>query len=480
VTAPGAACYIGGRWVATANTFSVENPADGTVVGRAADAGPDDAGAAIAAATAAFPAWSDESTVQRATFLRALSRELLDRLDPIARTIVAEQGKPLGQALFEVRYATQWLEWFAEEGRRAYGRVIPSPVPGKHLHVLRQPVGVAVAITPWNFPLAMIARKLAPAMAAGCTMVIKPAEQTPLSAVRLFEAIDAAQFPAGVLNLITCATPEAIAPALLQDDRVAKITFTGSTEVGKVLVRLSADRLQRVSLELGGQAPFIVFDDADLDAALNGLLASKFQVAGQSCLCANRIYVQRGIEAEFTERVLRAVSALKVGHGAAHGTDIGPLIDERALAKVDAHVSDARARGGRVLIGGDRATGGDLDGGWFFSPTVVGGCTDDMLCAHEETFGPVVPLFAFDTEDEVLTRANSSHYGLAAYVYTRDLGRALRASRALQYGIVGVNDPTPATPVGPFGGFKESGLGREGGTEGLDEFLESKLVSFIA
>jgi len=480
VSLPQPACYIGGGWQPAANTFSVRNPADGTIVGQAADAGPEDARAAIAAATAAFPAWADESTVQRAALLRRLSQELLDRLDPIARTIVAEQGKPLGQALFEVRYATQWLDWFAEEGRRAYGRVVPSPVPGKHVHVLRQPIGVAVAITPWNFPLAMIARKLAPAMAAGCTMVVKPAEQTPLSAVRLFEAIDAAQFPPGVLNLITAASPEAIAPALLEDDRVAKITFTGSTEVGKILVRLSADRLQRVSLELGGQAPFIVFDDADMDAAVSGLLASKFQIAGQSCLCANRIYVQTTVEEEFTERVLRAVSALKVGNGAAHGTDIGPLIDERALAKVSAHVADARSHGGRVLIGGERAAGGDFDRGWFFVPTVVAGCTDDMLCAQEETFGPVVPLFAFEEEDEVVARANSSRYGLAAYVYTKDLGRSLRVSRRLQYGIVGVNDPTPATPVGPFGGFKESGLGREGGTEGLDEFLESKLVSFIA
>ena len=480
MSAPGSACYIGGRWQPTASTFSVTNPADATVVGQAADAGPEDARAAIAAAAAAFPAWSEESAVQRSALLRALSRELLDRLDPIARTIVAEQGKPLAQALFEVRYATQWLDWFAEEGRRAYGRVVPAPVPGKHVHVLRQPIGVAVAITPWNFPLAMIARKLAPAMAAGCTMVVKPAEQTPLSAVRLFEAVEAAQFPPGVLNLVTCASPEAIAPALLQDDRVAKITFTGSTEVGKILVRLSADRLQRVSLELGGQAPFIVFDDADLDAAIAGLLASKFQVAGQSCLCANRIYVQRGIEEEFTERLLRAVSALHVGNGAAHGTDVGPLIDERTLAKVESHVADARARGGRILLGGGRATGADLDNGWFYSPTVVDGCTDDMLCARDETFGPVVPLFAFEEEDEVVSRANSSPYGLAAYLYTRDLGRALRVSRSLQYGIVGVNDPTPATPVGPFGGFKESGLGREGGTEGLDEFLESKLVSIIA
>ncbi len=464
--------YIDGAWRAAANTFEVHNPADGSLVGAAADASPEDASAAVAAAHAAFPAWAAQTPVERAACLRRLSAALLERLDDIAATITAEQGKPTGQSLFEVRYATQWLDWFAEEGRRAYGRVIPSPVPGKQLEVLLQPVGVAVAITPWNFPLAMIARKLAPAMAAGCTMIVKPAEQTPLSAVRLFEAIDAAQFPPGVLNLITASDPEAIAPALLEDRRVAKITFTGSTEVGKALVRLSADRLQRVSLELGGQAPFVVFDDADLDAAVGGLLASKFQVAGQSCLCANRIYVQRAVAEDFATRVVAAVSALKVGAGA----DIGPLIDERAVHKVTAHVEDAVDRGGKVLVGGERVPGT----GWFFAPTVIAGCTDDMLCAQEETFGPVVPLFTFDDEAEVIARANASRYGLAAYAYTRDLGRARRVSAALEYGIVGINDPTPATPAGPFGGFKESGLGREGGTEGLDAFLEPKLVSFIA
>ncbi len=464
--------YIDGAWRAAAATFTVHNPADGSVVGTAADAGPGDATAAVAAAHAAFPAWAAQTPVERAACLRRLSAALLERLDDIAATIVAEQGKPMGQALFEVRYATQWLDWFAEEGRRAYGRVIPSPVPGKQLEVLLQPVGVTVAITPWNFPLAMIARKLAPAMAAGCTMIVKPAEQTPLSAVRLFEAIDASGFPPGVLNLVTASDPATVSGALLEDERVAKITFTGSTEVGKALVRLSADRLQRVSLELGGQAPFIAFDDADLDAAVAGLLASKFQVAGQSCLCANRIYVQRPVAEEFSARVVTAVAGLQVGPGA----DIGPLIDERAVHKVRAHVEDAVDRGAKVLTGGDAVPGP----GWFFAPTVLSGCTDDMLCAREETFGPVVPLFTFDDEPEVTRRANASRYGLAAYAYTRDLGRARRISTALEYGIVGINDPTPATPAGPFGGFKESGLGREGGTEGLDAFLEPKLVSFVS
>jgi succinate-semialdehyde dehydrogenase/glutarate-semialdehyde dehydrogenase len=463
--------YIDGAWRQAAVTFKVRNPADGSLVGTAADASAADAAAAVTAAHAAFPGWAAQTPVERAACLRRLSAALLERLDDIAATIVAEQGKPMGQALFEVRYATQWIDWFAEEGRRAYGRVIPSPVPGKQLEVVLQPVGVAVAITPWNFPLAMIARKLAPAMAAGCTMIVKPAEQTPLSAVRLFEAIDASGFPPGVLNLVTASDALAVAPALLEDERVAKITFTGSTEVGKELVRLSADRLQRVSLELGGQAPFIVFDDADLDAALAGLLASKFQVAGQSCLCANRIYVQRAVAEDFAARVVNAVTGLTVGAGA----DIGPLIDQRAVEKVTAHVEDAVVRGGKVLVGGGRIDGA----GYFFAPTVISGCTDDMRCAREETFGPVVPLFTFDDEDEVLARANASRYGLAAYAYTRDLGRARRVSRNLEYGIVGINDPTPATPAGPFGGFKESGLGREGGTEGLDAFLEPKLVSFV-
>ncbi len=471
---PSGALYIDGAWrpAAASRTFEVRSPADGSVVGTAADASPADAASAVAAAHGAFGAWAAQTPVDRAACLRRLSATLLDRVDGIAATIVAEQGKPMGQALFEVRYATQWLDWFAEEGRRAYGRVVPSPVPGKHLEVVQHPVGVAVAITPWNFPLAMIARKLAPAMGAGCTMVVKPAEQTPLSAVRLFEAIDAAGFPPGVLNLVTASDPGGVAGALLADDRVAKITFTGSTEVGKALVRLSADRLQRVSLELGGQAPFIVFDDADLGAAVAGLLASKFQVAGQSCLCANRIYVQHGVADDFAGRVVAAVGGLQVGPGA----DIGPLIDERAVQKVSAHVEDAVDHGGKVLVGGGRLPGA----GWFFAPTVISGCTDDMLCAREETFGPVVPLFTFDDEDEVVRRANATRYGLAAYAYTRDLGRARRVAAALEYGIVGINDPTPATPAGPFGGFKESGLGREGGTEGLEAFLEPKLVSIVS
>ncbi|MFN8233128.1 MAG: NAD-dependent succinate-semialdehyde dehydrogenase [Actinomycetota bacterium] len=471
--------YVKGSWQETSVSFPVSDPATGREVGTAADAGPAETTAAVEAAATAFPDWAALTAGERAAAIRRLSGSLLEAADEIADVIVAEQGKPRGQAAWEVRYATEWLDWFAEEGRRAYGRVIPATTTGKRLTVLRQPVGPAVAITPWNFPVAMIARKLAPALAAGCTMVVKPAEQTPLSAVKLFEAVDAAGLPPGVANLITSADPEAIAPALLEDPRVRKITFTGSTEVGKILVRASAANLTRVSLELGGHAPFMVFDDADLDEAVSGLLASKFQVNAQSCLCPNRIYVQRPVLDAFAERLRDAMGSMRVGRGDEEGTDLGPLIDERAYEKVRLHVEDAVRRGARITCGGGRVSGGPFEDGYFFEPTVLADCADDMLIAREETFGPVVPVFAFDDEHEVTARANDSRYGLAAYLYTRDLGRATRVSEALEYGLVGINDPRPASPVAPFGGFKGSGLGREGGSEGLDEFMETKLVSTV-
>lgn len=472
-------CYVKGSWLETERSFAVRDPATGRQIGTAADAGSAEAAAAVEAASDAFPEWAALVPTERAAAMRRLSAALLHAVEDIADVIVAEQGKPRGQATWEVRYATEWLDWYAEEGRRAYGRVIPAAVPGKRLTVLRQPVGPVVAITPWNFPVAMIARKLAPALAAGCTMVVKPAEQTPLSAVKLFEAIDAAELPPGVLDLVTSSDPAAIAPALLEDPRVRKITFTGSTEVGKLLVRASATNLARISLELGGHAPFVVFDDADLDAAVAGMLAAKFQVNAQSCLCPNRTYVQRGVLEDFTRRLTAAVSALTVGRGDAEGTDVGPLIDDRAFEKVRRHVEDALARGAEVVVGGSRVDGEGYGEGFFFAPTVLAGCTDEMVIAREETFGPVVPLFPFDDEAEVIARANDSRYGLAAYVYTRDIGRATRVSEALEYGLIGVNDPRPASPVAPFGGFKESGLGREGGVEGLEEFLETKLVSTV-
>lgn len=473
-------CFIGGEWVDAGASFDVTNPATGELVGTAADAGPELATAAVAAAHDAGPAWAALTAIDRATAMRRISAALLDDIDRIADLIVAEQGKPRGQALFEVRYATQWIDWFAEEARRAYGEIVPTSVPGKRLHVQRKPLGVAVAITPWNFPVAMIARKLAPALAAGCTIVVKPAEQTPLSPVALFEAIAAAELPPGVANLVTSAQPEPLSAPLLEDPRVRKITFTGSTEVGKLLVRASATNLARVSLELGGQAPFIVFEDADLDAAVAGVLASKFQVNGQSCLCANRIFVHDAVADDFTARLTTAVAGLAVGPGDRDGVDVGPLIDDRGHDKVAAHVADAVAKGATVTVGGERVTGDGYDGGYFFAPTVLADCTDDMLCATEETFGPVAPVLRFTEEADVLERANNTPYGLAGYLYTRDLGRALRVSEGLDFGMVGVNDPMPASPTAPFGGFKESGLGREGGHDGLAAFLETKLVSFVA
>jgi succinate-semialdehyde dehydrogenase/glutarate-semialdehyde dehydrogenase len=475
-----ASCYIAGEWIDTSAQFPVYDPATGKQVGTSADAGPREVDLAIGAADAAFADWSGRTGLERGALLRKLSAELLDAVESIADVIVAEQGKPRAQAAFEVRMATQWLDWYAEEARRTYGEIVPPSIAGKQLMVLRQPVGVVLAITPWNFPLYMIVRKLAPGLAAGCTMVVKPAEQTPLAASELFSAIDRAGFPPGVANLVTASDPEAVAPALLSDERVRKISFTGSTEVGKILVRASAERLTRVSLELGGHAPFIVFDDADLDAAVAGLLAAKFQVCGQSCICPNRVFVQEGVVGDFQERLVAAVRALKVGHGTDPLVNIGPLIDERGLDKVQRHVADAQASGATVLVGGARLEGEAYDLGSFYPPTVLTDVTDGMTIAREETFGPVVPLLSFTDVEEVIRRANDSDYGLAAYLYTKDLGRALRVSSALEYGIVGVNDPTPATATAPFGGFKQSGIGREGGHQGIDAFLETKLVSIVS
>jgi succinate-semialdehyde dehydrogenase/glutarate-semialdehyde dehydrogenase len=473
-------CYIEGTFVETARTFPVHDPATGKVVGEAAEAGAAEIDRAIGAAHAAFPGWSSTPAPERGAALRRLSAELLSSIDSIADQIVAEQGKPRAQALLEVRMATQWLDWYAEEARRTYGEIVPPSFPGKRMYVLRQPVGPVLAITPWNFPVYMIVRKLAPCLASGCTIVVKPAEQTPLSPGALFEAIDRAGFPPGVANLVTASDPETVSDALLHDDRIRKISFTGSTEVGKLLVRASADRLARVALELGGHAPFIVFDDADLDQAVTGLLAAKFQVCGQSCICPNRVYVQEGVADAFRHKLADAVSALKVGAGDEPDVNIGPLIDERGYEKVKSHVAQAVASGADVIVGGDRLEGDQYDHGYFFAPTVLSGVSDDMLIAREETFGPVIPLLTFRDEAEVIARSNDSVYGLAAYLYTKDLGRALKTSDALEYGIVGVNDPTPASATAPFGGFKQSGLGREGGHEGIEAFLESKLVSVVA
>lgn len=475
-----ARCYVDGEWVGGDRWFPVTDPASGEQIGRAAEAGVTLTSAAVEAAHRSFRGWAETTAGERGDLLREISANVARDADRIIELIVAEQGKPVSQARFEVAYAREWLDWYAGEARRLYGATIPAGRRDKRLVVQRRPLGVAIAITPWNFPVAMVARKLAPALAAGCTMVVKPAEQTPLSPTAFIEAVVATALPPGVVNLIHASAPASISDALLCDPRVRKITFTGSTEVGKSLLRASAGHLPRISLELGGHAPFIVFEDADLEAAVRGVLASKFQVAGQSCLCANRIFVQESVEERFTQLLADAVSELRVGPGRVDEVSVGPLIDEAGFEKVERHIADALASGARVVTGGRRLTGGDYDRGFFFAPTVLSSCTDGMLLAREETFGPIAPILRFDDEAGVIARANSSNYGLAAYVYTRDLGRAWRVSESLEYGIVGVNDPTPATPSAPFGGFKESGVGREGGHEGIEAFLETKLVSFVA
>ncbi len=465
------ALFIGGRWSETAATFEVRNPATGEVAGRASDGGAPEARRAVEAAHAAFPGWAALPARERAALLRKLHSLLLSGEEPLARSIVLENGKPLAEARGEVRYAADFLEWFAEEARRAYGETIPAPAANKRLLVLKQPVGVAAAITPWNFPLAMVTRKLGPALAAGCTLVLKPAEQTPLTAAALFRLIEKAGFPPGVANLVTGRDPEPIAKALLSDPRVRKITFTGSVEVGKLLMRGAADRLQRVSLELGGHSPFIVFGDADLERAAEGLVRTKFRNGGQSCICANRAYVHESVMEGFAEGFVERVKRLKVGNGMEEGVSIGPLIDGAGLEKVKAHVEDAVKGGARLLCGGRPK------GGLFFEPTVLADVRPGSRILREETFGPVVPLIPFRAEGEAVRAANDTTYGLAAYLYTRDLSRAWRVAEALEYGIVGLNDAAVSTVEAPFGGVKESGLGREGGRQGLEEFLETKYVS---
>jgi succinate-semialdehyde dehydrogenase/glutarate-semialdehyde dehydrogenase len=457
--------------------FEVLNPATLRPIASAADAGKADVHAAISAAAAAFPAWRDLAALERARPLRRLAELMVRDAERLADVCSQECGKPLAEARTEVAYAASFLDWFADEGRRIYGETIPASDPAKRLLVMKRPCGVAAAITPWNFPLAMVTRKMGPALAAGCTQVVKPAEQTPLSALAIAELSVEAGLPAGVLNVVPGTDAAAIASVFFERPEVRHVSFTGSTEVGRLLIRQSADRVVRVSLELGGHAPFIVFDDADVDAAVAGAIASKFRNAGQTCVCANRFLVQRGIHDVFVERMATAVSALKVGDGRAPGTQIGPLIDDAGLAKAEAHVADAVARGARAVTGGKRAAvPGCADR--FLQPTLLVGVTPEMRCFREETFGPVAPVSSFDTEAEVLRLANDTPYGLAAYVWTRDGARIMRMSESLEYGIVGVNDALPAVAQAPFGGVKQSGLGREGGRQGIEEYLDLRYVSW--
>ncbi|HEX8964005.1 MAG TPA: NAD-dependent succinate-semialdehyde dehydrogenase [Rhodocyclaceae bacterium] len=468
--------FVAGDWASADDgaVFEVRNPATGTVICQVPDMGAAETRRAIAAADAAWPAWRALTGKQRAAVLRRWFELMMANADDIALLMTSEQGKPLAEARGEVAYAASFVEWFAEEGKRAYGDTMPSPDPKTRIVVLKQPVGVCAAITPWNFPAAMITRKVAPALAAGCTVVVKPAEQTPLTALALAELAQRAGFPPGVFNVVTGAAGSAarIGGELTANPTVRKLSFTGSTEVGRLLMAQCAPTVKKLSLELGGNAPFIVFDDADVDAAVAGAIASKYRNTGQTCVCANRLLVQDGVYEAFATRLAARVAELKVGAGTEEGAAQGPLIDEQALAKVEAHIADALAKGARVLTGGKRHS----RGGTFFQPTVLADVTPEMRCAREETFGPVAPLFRFKTEADAIALANATEYGLAGYFFSRDIGRVWRVAEALEYGMVGVNTGVISNEVAPFGGVKQSGIGREGSKYGLEEYLEVKYV----
>ena len=465
--------FIHGEWRSARSgaTLAIRNPANGTVVGEVPVMGATETREAIDAAAKAMPAWAKRTAKERAVILRRFAELMLANADDLAIIMTSEQGKPLAEAKGEVAYAASFLEWFAEEGKRVYGDVIPTFRADARLLVLRQPVGVAAAITPWNFPAAMITRKLGPALAAGCSFVCKPAPQTPFSALALAELGSRAGLPPGVFNVVT-GDAEQIGGELTSNPLVRKLSFTGSTAVGKKLIAACAGTVKKVSMELGGNAPFIVFDDADLDAAVQGLMASKYRNTGQTCVCANRVYVQDGVYEAFAAKLAVAVAGLRVGDGLAGPTDQGPLIDDRALAKVQAHIADAVAQGARIAAGGKP----HALGGTFFEPTILLDVTPGMRVSREETFGPVAPLFRFHNEAEAIQLANDTEFGLAAYFFTRDLARSWRVQEALEYGLVGVNTGLISTEVAPFGGMKESGLGREGSRYGIDEYTEMKYV----
>ncbi len=469
---------IGGEWVEASGSgrFDVTNPANGEVVGSTPDATADDVRAAINAAAAALEGWRTTTALVRARLLRKSAEVMRERADEIGRLMTLEQGKPLAEARGEVEYAASFMEWFAGEAERTYGEIVPPQNANNRVLVLRQGVGVVASITPWNFPAAMMTRKLGPAMAAGCTSIVKPASATPLTAAAILRCIEDAGVPKGVVNLITSRSSGMVSRELFGDPRVRKISFTGSTEVGKELIRLSAEGVKKLSLELGGHAPYVIFDDADLDEAVDGLIASKFRNAGQTCVCANRVYIQRGVYDEVVKRLAEKVAKLAVGNGLTDGVTIGPLIDERAVEKSEEHVKDALARGATLVAGGKRLSGGEYEGGSFYPPTVLAGVTDDMLIYREETFGPVAGLTPFDDEDQAIAYANDTVYGLAAYFHTRDYARLLRVAEKLDYGIVGANTGIISAANAPFGGVKESGYGREGGSVGIDEYLTVKYV----
>ncbi|MDR6538276.1 NAD-dependent succinate-semialdehyde dehydrogenase [Variovorax soli] len=465
--------FLAGEWIDadTRETVAVSNPANGERIGTVPMCGAEETQRAIGAAEVAQRDWARRPAKERTAILRRLNDLMLANQDDLALIMTTEQGKPLAESKGEIAYAASFIDWFADEARRVYGDTIPAPSADRRILALKQPIGVTAAITPWNFPTAMLTRKAGPALAAGCAMVVKPATQTPFSALAFAELAQRAGLPKGLLSVLTGSASK-IGGEMTRNPTVRKLTFTGSTEVGRMLMKQSADTIKKLSLELGGNAPFIVFDDADLDAAVEGAMVSKYRNTGQTCVCANRIYVQKGVLAAFTEKLVARVQALKVGNGVEPGVTQGPLIDDKAVAKIEEHVADAVAKGGKVLTGGKR----HALGGRFYEPTVVAGAISDMLVAQEETFGPLAPVFAFDTEAEAIALANDTEFGLASYFYSRDIGRIMRVAEQLESGMVGVNTGLISTAEAPFGGVKQSGLGREGSKYGLDEFLEIKYV----
>jgi succinate-semialdehyde dehydrogenase / glutarate-semialdehyde dehydrogenase len=467
-------CYIDGAWVDADNraTIEVDNPASGEVIGTVPKLGAAETRRAIEAADRAFASWKRTTAKERAKLLRRWFDLMMENQEDLAVLMTHEQGKPLAESRGEVAYGASFVEWYGEEAKRVYGDIIPSVAGNRRLMVMKQPVGVCAAITPWNFPNAMITRKCAPALAAGCTIVVKPATFTPYSALALAELAERAGIPKGVFNVVTGGSRE-IGGELTSNDAVRKLSFTGSTEVGKILLKQCADTVKKVSMELGGHAPLIIFDDADVDAAVKGAIACKFRNSGQTCVCTNRIYVQDSIYDEFAAKFTNAVAKLKVGAGLESGVEQGPLIEPAAIDKVERHIQDASSKGAKVLSGGKR----HALGGLFYEPTVLSGCTKDMLVSHEETFGPVAPLFRFEDEDEVVRLANDTEYGLASYFFARDVGRVFKVAEELEAGIVSVNEGIFSTEVAPFGGYKHSGIGREGSKYGIDEYLEIKYVN---
>ncbi|RED18469.1 NAD-dependent succinate-semialdehyde dehydrogenase [Pontivivens insulae] len=466
--------YIDGEWVGADNgaTFDVVNPANGETVASIADLGRAEVARAIDAADAAQANWAAKLASERSAIMMKWYALIMEAQEDLAQIITAEMGKPIKEARGEVAYGASFIQWFAEEGKRIYGDTIPQHQPDKRIVVIKQPIGVVGSITPWNFPLAMITRKLAPGLAAGCTCVARPAELTPMTALALAELAEKAGFPKGVFNVVSGSNSSEMGKELCENDKVRKITFTGSTRVGRILMEQCSGTIKKMSLELGGNAPFLVFDDADLDAAVEGCIISKFRNAGQTCVCANRIYVQAGVYDAFAEKLAAKVAEFKVGNGFDESTDIGPLISKAGKEKVQDHLDDAKAKGATIIQGGTDSDVGEL----FFTPTVVTGVTSDMKVTQEETFGPVAPLFKFETEEEGVAAANDTIFGLAAYYYTRDIGRSWRVGEALEYGIVGLNTGLISTEVAPFGGVKQSGLGREGSKYGIEEYLEIKYL----